>query len=216
MWILKADRPGTAPVAARPQDLRGRRHLAQDDEDRVVEHARPVSRLDRRGRVGHLHGRHRRRRRRSRALANKKEVLRAKAPECTLEAQDFRNDDTELIYTCYRVAVRRRLRHRPDDRDGHDLPQDRRRVQRGRRHLPGRRVRARRVEPRAAEAELQLHRHLEAEARAEQPDFVRMTRWGDYPGYKASNPVVSPDGRRSPSSRRATRTRQASATASSS
>ena len=21
-----------------------------------------------------------------------------------------------------------------------------------------------------------------------------MTRWGDYPGYKASNPVVSPDG----------------------
>ncbi len=35
-------------------------------------------------------------------LANKKEVLRAKAPECTLEAQDFRKNDTELIYTCYR------------------------------------------------------------------------------------------------------------------
>ncbi len=35
-------------------------------------------------------------------LANKKEVLRAQAPECTLEAQDFRNDDRELIYTCYR------------------------------------------------------------------------------------------------------------------
>ena len=27
-------------------------------------------------------------------------------------------------------------------------------------------------------------------------DFVRMTRWGEYPGFKASNPVVSPDGRR--------------------
>jgi Tol biopolymer transport system component len=26
-------------------------------------------------------------------------------------------------------------------------------------------------------------------------DYVRLTRWGDYPGYKASNPVVSPDGR---------------------
>jgi Tol biopolymer transport system component len=26
-------------------------------------------------------------------------------------------------------------------------------------------------------------------------DFVRMTRWGEYEGYKASNPVVSPDGR---------------------
>ena len=26
-------------------------------------------------------------------------------------------------------------------------------------------------------------------------DYVRMTRWGDYEGYKASNPVVSPDGK---------------------
>ena len=26
-------------------------------------------------------------------------------------------------------------------------------------------------------------------------DFVRMTHWGDYAGYKASNPVVSPDGK---------------------
>ena len=25
-------------------------------------------------------------------------------------------------------------------------------------------------------------------------DFVRMTYWGNYEGYKASNPVVSPDG----------------------
>jgi hypothetical protein len=24
--------------------------------------------------------------------------------------------------------------------------------------------------------------------------FVRMTRWGDFDGYKASNPTVSPDG----------------------
>ena len=31
------------------------------------------------------------------------ELLRAKRPECTLEAQDFRFDDTELIYTCYRT-----------------------------------------------------------------------------------------------------------------
>src|SRR5688500_3680108 len=36
-------------------------------------------------------------------LAGKKEVIRAKAPECTLEAQDFRKNDTELIYTCYRT-----------------------------------------------------------------------------------------------------------------
>src|SRR5438094_9994387 len=38
------------------------------------------------------------------ALANKKEVRRPHAPECTLEAQDFRRDDAELIYTCYRSS----------------------------------------------------------------------------------------------------------------
>ena len=27
-------------------------------------------------------------------------------------------------------------------------------------------------------------------------DYTRVTRWGEYPGYKASNPVVSSDGRR--------------------
>jgi Tol biopolymer transport system component len=27
-------------------------------------------------------------------------------------------------------------------------------------------------------------------------DFTRVTRWGEYAGYKASNPVVSPDGQR--------------------
>src|SRR5215203_955192 len=36
-------------------------------------------------------------------LANKTEVIRARTPECTLEAQDFRRDDRELIYTCYRT-----------------------------------------------------------------------------------------------------------------
>src|SRR5262245_2270426 len=36
------------------------------------------------------------------ALANKKEVIKSKTNECTHEAQDFRNDDSELIYTCYR------------------------------------------------------------------------------------------------------------------
>src|SRR5262249_10584435 len=35
-------------------------------------------------------------------LVNKKEIVRAMSPECSLEAQDFRNDDSELIYTCYR------------------------------------------------------------------------------------------------------------------
>ena len=35
------------------------------------------------------------------SLSNKREVRRAMAPECTLEPQDFRSNDTELVYNCY-------------------------------------------------------------------------------------------------------------------
>ena len=101
-------------------------------------------------------------------LANKKEVIRAKAPECTLEAQDFRKNDTELIYTCYRspfadvlgidlntgqTTVYRKLAGEYNEVEG---------------IFPDGRVHAGRVQPGAARAQFELHRHLEAEARAEQ------------------------------------------------
>jgi Tol biopolymer transport system component len=35
------------------------------------------------------------------SLANKRELRRAMSPECTLEPQDFRANDTELVYNCY-------------------------------------------------------------------------------------------------------------------
>ena len=104
------------------------------------------------------------------SLANIQEVVRAKAPECTLEAQDFRNDDRELVYTCYRgrfgdvfgidLATKR-----------HDLSRGAGRVQRSRRDLPRRAVHARRVEPRAGTARRVAHRHLEAAARAGEHRF---------------------------------------------
>ena len=102
-------------------------------------------------------------------LANKKEVIRAMAPECTLEAQDFRHNDTELIYTCYRTPYADVL--------GVDLKtgattvyrKEADRIQRGRGDFSRWRVHAGRIEPRPARTELELHRHLEAEARAEQP-----------------------------------------------
>jgi len=132
-------------------------------------------------------------------MANKKEVLRARAPECTLEAQDFRNDDTELVYTCYRppfadvlgvdlgtgkVITYRKL---PDEYneaegispDGQWIFVESSREQGG--------------------PERQNSRYIDIWRLRLQPgstDFVRMTRWGDYEGYKASNPVVSGDGRR--------------------
>jgi Tol biopolymer transport system component len=128
-------------------------------------------------------------------LANKKEILRAKDPECTLEAQDFRRNDTELIYTCYRSPFADVL--------GVDLK-------------TGRVTTYRKIANEYNEVEgiFPDGEHALVESSREQAqhnsnyidiwklkldpsskDFVRMTRWGDYPGYKASNPVVSPDGR---------------------
>ena len=128
-------------------------------------------------------------------LANKKEVLRAKAPECTLEAQDFRKNDTELIYTCYRspfadvfgvnldtkaVTTYRKLAGEYNEVEGifpdgeHTL------------------VESSREQMKHNSNFIDIWK-LKLEANS--TDFVRMTRWGEYPGYKASNPVVSPDGR---------------------
>jgi Tol biopolymer transport system component len=128
-------------------------------------------------------------------LANKQEVLRAKAPECTLEAQDFRKNDMELIYTCYRspfadvfgidlntkaVTTYRKLAGEYNEVEGifpdgeHTL------------------VESSREQPKHNSSYIDIWK-LKLEPNS--TDFVRMTRWGDYPGYKASNPVVSPDGR---------------------
>jgi Tol biopolymer transport system component len=128
-------------------------------------------------------------------LINKKEILRAKSPECTLEAQDFRRNDAELIYTCYRspfadvfgieltsgkVTTYRKLAGEYNEVEGifpdgeHTLVESsREQSQHNSNYIDIWRLR---LEPNSQ-------------------GFVRLTRWGDYPGYKASNPVVSPDGR---------------------
>lgn len=128
-------------------------------------------------------------------LANKKEVIRAKAPECTLEAQDFRRNDTELIYTCYRAGLA--------DVFGIDL--ETRKVTTYRK-VAGEYNEVEGIFPDGEHALVESSREqlkhdsnfidiwrlrLEPDSK----DFVRLTRWGDYKGYKASNPVVSPDGR---------------------
>jgi len=129
-------------------------------------------------------------------LVNKKEVIRAKSPECTLEAQDFRNNDTELIYTCYRspfadvlgvdltsgkITVYRKIADEYNEVEG-IFPD-------GRYTL---------VESSREQAEqnsffIDIWKlRLEPDSK----DFTRVTHWGEYKGYKASNPVVSSDGRR--------------------
>jgi Tol biopolymer transport system component len=129
-------------------------------------------------------------------LANKKEVLRAKAPECTLEAQDFRNNDTELIYTCYRSPFADVL--------GIDLANGRVTEYR---KLAGEYNEVEGIFPdgkytlveSSREQSQQNSNYIDIWKLRLEPgsnDFTRVTHWGEYAGYKASNPVVSPDGRR--------------------
>ena len=123
-------------------------------------------------------------------LANKAEVLRAPAPECTLEAQDFRNDDQELIYTCYRgryadvmgvdlntkkVTIYRKIADEYNEVEGIS-PDGQWEV----------------VES-SKDQQLGYIDLWKLNLEPNSTDFVRLTRWGDYEGYKATNPVISPD-----------------------
>jgi Tol biopolymer transport system component len=128
-------------------------------------------------------------------LANKKEIIRAMAPECTLEAQDFRHKDTELIYTCYRSPYADIL--------GIDLNTGKPTVYR---KEAGEYNEVEGIFPDGEYALVESSRgqleqnsnyidiwklKLEPNSR----DFTRVTHWGEYRGFKASNPVVGPDGR---------------------
>ena len=129
-------------------------------------------------------------------LANKQEVIRATTPECTLEAQDFRRNDTELIYTCYRSpfadvfginlatkAVTTYLKVAGEYNEVEGIFPD------GEYTL----VESSREQLEQNSNYIDIWKlKLEPNSR----DYTRVTRWGEYPGYKASNPVVSSDGRR--------------------
>ena len=130
-------------------------------------------------------------------LANVRELLRAKRPECTLEAQDFRKDDTELVYVCYRERDKA-------DVMGLDLASGKITTYR---KLAGEYNEVEGGSPDGAwalvessrdqGADRQDSRHIDLWKLTLVPnstEFVRMTRWGDWDGYKASNPTVSPDG----------------------
>ena len=132
-------------------------------------------------------------------LADVKELLRARRPACTLEAQDFRRDDQELVYVCYREGDKA-------DVFGLDLASGQSRTYR---KIEGEYNEVEGVSPDGAWAlvessreqggpERQTSRFIDLWKLTLVPNggaFVRMTRWGDYEGYKASNPTVSPDGR---------------------
>lgn len=133
-------------------------------------------------------------------IANKKEAVRIKGPGCRMEAQDFRNDDRELVYIVYRDTPTVRLA----DVFGVNMTN-------------GRRTTYRQLAKEYNEAEgiFPDGRYILVESDRDQKnargsktldiwklrlepnstDFTRVTRFGDLSGYKATNPVVSPDGR---------------------
>jgi Tol biopolymer transport system component len=128
-------------------------------------------------------------------LTNKVELLRAKRPECTLEAQDFRFDDTELIYTCYRspfadvfglnlktkaITTFRKIPDEYNEVEGIFPDGTSTLVESSR------------------EQKMQNSNYIDIWRMPLVPnatEYVRLTHWGEYDGYKASNPVVSPDGK---------------------
>jgi Tol biopolymer transport system component len=131
------------------------------------------------------------------ALENTKEVLRAHRPECTLEPQDFRDEDKELIYTCYRSPYA--------DVMGVEIKSARVKTYR---KVPDE---YNEVEGTSPDGKWTLVESSRDQGSGHQDfhhidiwrlwlegsrDFERLTRWGDYPGFKASNPVVSNDGKR--------------------
>jgi Tol biopolymer transport system component len=127
-------------------------------------------------------------------LVNKQEIIRARTPECTLEAQDFRKNDAELIYTCYRAPFA--------DVFGVDLPTGKMTTYR---KVAGEYNEVEGIYPdgdytlveSSREQAQQNSNYIDIWKLKLEPnstDFARMTHWGEYAGYKASNPVVSPDG----------------------
>ncbi len=129
-------------------------------------------------------------------LVNEKEILRANGPECTLEAQDFRKNDTELIYTCYRSPFADVL--------GVDLNTGKTTVYR---KVDGEYNEVEGIFPNGEYTLVESSREqLEHNSNyidiwklklaPNSQDFTRVTHWGEYKGFKASNPVVSPEGKR--------------------
>jgi hypothetical protein len=133
-------------------------------------------------------------------LVNEKTVFESKDPSCTLEAQDFYDDDKKMTFTCYEP-------HNTASVMGIDL-------QTGQvtnfSKAPGTYNETEGIFPdgpyAAVEADRQCQQfgggcgsgnidiwRLRLDGTGK--DFVRLTHFNDYEGGKASNPVVSTDGR---------------------
>ena len=122
MWILEANGTRRPAGAARPQDLGRGRDFATHVEDRLVEHARPVPRSARRGRVGlytadivNDGGAPR--------LVNKKESNARESARVHARSAGLPQRRCRADLHLLPLAVCRRVRRRSRIREGHDLSQ---------------------------------------------------------------------------------------------
>ncbi|KAK3711650.1 hypothetical protein LTR37_009426 [Vermiconidia calcicola] len=134
------------------------------------------------------------------SLENKREVIREYAPECLAEPQDFRKDDTELIYNCYRITEESRVA----DVRGVNVDTGEVTIYRNvsmeynevEGIYPGGEYTT--VESAHDQEDPDDNYAIEVWRLKLEPnsqDFVRLTWLSDNPGDKAGNPVVSPDGK---------------------
>ncbi len=136
----------------------------------------------------------------ARRLVSEKIVYESRTSDCTLEAQDFFDDDTKMTFTCYE----------PQDRASvMTLDLESGKVE-NMSNAPGTYNEVEGIFPggkyTCVEADRQIQT-LGGTGGSRQidiwklrldgtgKDFTRLTRFNDYEGFKASNPVVSTDGR---------------------
>ncbi len=128
-------------------------------------------------------------------LVNIRLVHQDKWPHCWLEAQDFRRDDAELIYSCYQPETKA-------DVMGVDLASGRTTNYTA---SPGVYDEPEGIFPDGQYTTVESDRQnprgdhyvdiwkLRLDSMG--ADYQRLTHFTDYDGYKASNPTISPDGR---------------------
>ena len=133
-------------------------------------------------------------------LVNKKTVYESKDPGCRMEAQDFYENDTKMTFTCYRpiglAGVMGLDLHTGKVVDFSQAPNVYNEVEG---IFPGGKYTlvesSRQVETLGGEhgsREIDIWKlRLDGTGK----DFVRVTNFNDYQGWKASNPVIATDGR---------------------
>lgn len=133
-------------------------------------------------------------------LINKRKVLESNDPACVMEAQDFYDNDTKIVYTCYEPGPPASI-YSLNLQNSQITPMS---------HDPGRYYEAEGIFPGGQYTCVESDKQCETlggdagmgnidiwKLRLDGvgKDFVRLTNFNDYIGGKASNPVISTDGK---------------------